>query len=240
MSTDNAKTIASLRTYWCSAVFTDTAHKFKESTALTDYYANQAFQTLMEKYQQPHRKYHNLSHLMFLKSLPSGSDFGKPFDSWFFIERIMFFFYHDSEYFIDPINPILDNEHQSAVGARQDMLNMGFGAVKPEIIDFVCDTIELSNHVAPTSNPKQQFLLDCDLAILGASPSSYLEYTKNIRSEYGVVPQDVWDVKRAEFLEYMLDKENVFQHPFFQRQYEKQARKNMAAELKTYSGKKTR
>jgi len=234
------QTIASLRTYWCSAVFTDTAHKFKESTALRDYYANQSFTRLMACYQEPHRKYHDLNHLVFLKSLPTGSDIGKPFENWFFIERIMFFFYHDAVYRIDPLSPVLDNEHKSAEMARTDMLNMGFGAVKPEIIDFVCETIELSNHATPTSNPKQQFLLDCDLAILGASPELYLDYVKNVRDEYGVIPQDVWNVKRAEFLEYMLKKSTVFQHPFFQKKYEKQARKNMKVELATYSGKKAR
>jgi len=117
------------------------------------------------------------------------------------------------------------------IEANIRMGNMGFYAMGDNTIpDFVCSTIELSTHTNPCDNLQQQELLDCDLAILGAPPLVYFEYVHNVRSEYGVVPQDVWNIKRSEFLNYMLDKPQIFQHPFYRDKYEASARTNMESE----------
>lgn len=218
--------VAKLRDEWKSVIFTNRAEEFRDSSALSDYYANEAFIFLMKCYQSPERKHHNLNHLEFLfKTETPGVWSDKDL-----LIRALFFFFHDCVYKIDPTNPVTDNEHESAVEALVRMEQMGFWKDE-SVMEFVCETIELSNHTSTTNNPLQQFLLDCDLSILASEPREYNDYVRNIRSEYGVIPRSTWVQKRGEFLEYMLSKKTIFQSGFFRGVYESRARKNIQTEL---------
>lgn len=222
---DNAQ-VTLLRAFWAGALFTEAAEEFRDSSALSDYHANETFNFLIRCYQASERKYHNLNHLEFLFKIETPGVWS---DRDLLI-RTLFFFFHDCVYQIDPSNPVTDNEHRSAVEAMVRMQQMGF--MKDEsIIKFVCDTTELSNHTSTTSDPLQQFLLDCDLAILAAEPDEYTSYVHNVRNEYGLVPQSTWVQKRGDFLKYMLNKKSIFQNPHFITHYEKKAIKNMENEL---------
>jgi predicted metal-dependent HD superfamily phosphohydrolase len=221
----DTETTSLLRAYWTSALY-NSAERFRRSNAVFDFHVNQTFEWLMIKYQERHRKYHNLSHLVSLFGFPDvfrpDSDVTK-----FFCEKTLFFFFHDCIYDI----PAIDNEQASAKEARERMVLMGFHTYGDDsILDFVCSAIELSNHASPCDDVLQQELLDYDLAILGTEPSTYLKYTLDVRAEYSAVPQDVWNEKRGEFLNYMLNKPHIFQTEFFQKKYEKNARQNMTAE----------
>lgn len=222
---DNAQ-VKLLRAFWTGALFTEAAEEFRHSSALSAYYANETFNFLITCYQSPERKYHNLNHLEFLFKMETPG-------AWSAKElliRTLFFFFHDCVYQIDPSNPVTDNEHKSAVEALERMKWMGLEKDE-SVIKFVCETIELSNHTSSTNDPLQQFLLDCDLAILGAEPDEYKNYVHNVRNEYGVVSQPIWVQKRGEFLKYMLSKQNIFQSQHFITHYEKKAIKNMEDEL---------
>lgn len=216
--------IAFLRVYWHAAIFTDEAVKFRRENAMSDFYANETFNWLISQYKEPHRKYHNLNHLLFLFKLQIGQEHGYQF----LIEKILFFFFHDYIYDI----PATDNEARSSAEAKKRMLDMGFSAKDfNNIPDFVCNAIELSTHATTHNITLVSELLDADLSILGASEDDYAQYVKNIREEYGVVTQDVWNEKRAEFLEHMLAKPRIFQSVDFYEKYEENARINMNTEL---------
>jgi predicted metal-dependent HD superfamily phosphohydrolase len=218
------KDITFLRTFWHIALFTDEASKFRRSDAMADFHANDTFNWLITQYQEAHRKYHNLNHLLFLFKLPPGTEHGYQF----LVEKILFFFFHDCIYDI----PASDNEARSSVEARKRMLDMGFSTKDfNNIPDFVCNAIELSTHATSNRIFLVSELLDADLSILGAEEEDYKQYIKNIREEYGVVSQDVWNEKRAEFLEHMLEKPRIFQSNEFYDKYEEKARINMKAEL---------
>ena len=212
--------ISLLRAVWASALYHADARHMRYQNPLTDKICNDAFDWLMSKYQENHRKYHNLNHLTFLfglRKIHAGTSFVRT-------RRAMFFFFHDAIYNI----PSSDNELKSAEKARVYMHGMGFTA---QDIDFVYDTIVLSTHTSETSDSMQQELLDADLAILGSDDSIYQKYVQDIRDEYSLVPQDVWNEKRQEFLKYMLDKPKIYQHPLIRIQYEQKARENMLNEL---------
>jgi len=223
-----------LRQSWAKDIFHPDCEEYRVHYALTDYHANQSFDWLMSQYQETHRYYHNLNHLFHLFNTPfERTDYGSS------LIRTLFFFFHDCIYKI----PSSTNEEDSATECEARLSSMGF--VKSESVfnrhkggetrDFVCETILLSKHTQPTNNTFQQELLDADLCILGGNPQEYKEYVTNIRTEYGVVPQNVWNEKRGEFLEFMLTKPRIFQSPLFYGLYEEQARQNMSEELNKYT-----
>lgn len=217
--------IAQLRSEWNNVLLPNWAEEFRYSSALSDFHANETFDFLINCYQSKERKYHNLNHLEFLFDIPKS---GVREDRDLIIET-MFFFFHDCVYEINPLAPVTDNEHKSTLEARPRMERMGFGK-DYSVIEEVCEVIELSNHSTTTNNRLYQWLLDCDLAILATEPYEYQEYVKNIRTEYGTVTQQTWKNKRTEFLEYMLAKKQIFQHPVNSIN-ERKARKNLNEEL---------
>lgn len=217
--------VAKLRDEWNSVLWSNWAKEFRHSSTLNDFYANQEFYFLIHCYQSKERKHHNLNHLEFLFDIPKS---GVREDRDLIIET-MFFFFHDCVYEINPLAPVTNNEHKSALEARPRMERMGFGK-DYSLIEEVCEVIELSNHSTTTNNRLYQWLLDCDLAILATETYEYQEYIKNIRTEYGAVTEQVWKSKRTEFLEYMLAKKQIFQHPVNSNN-EGKARKNLSEEL---------
>lgn len=216
-----------LEARWNSTVFGEGKY-FRHLSLLTAHEARETFKWLMLKYQEPHRSYHNLNHLLFLLRCSYSDTLyaNKAKHREFLVKGNLFIFFHDCIYNI----PALDNEESSAKEAEKRMQLMGFNSV---ITDFVCSTIRLSNHTEKCDDSEQQLLLDYDLAVLGGTPQEYQQYAQDIRNEYGVVSQDVWVEKRGDFLMYMLNKESIFQHPTSIAKYELQARMNLKAELES-------
>jgi predicted metal-dependent HD superfamily phosphohydrolase len=70
------------------------------------------------------------------------------------------------------------------------------------------------------------------LAILGKDDDKYYEYSKNIRLEYGHVPDQIYYEKRKNILHTFLNKDQIFYTSIFQKKYESQARKNISNECK--------
>lgn len=190
-------------------------------------HANEAFDVIMKAYQDGTRYYHNLNHLTFLFNLDKGDP-----STEFQLKRAMFFFFHDYFYFINPSQPVTDNESKSAEVAKYWMLRMGFDQ---SMIDWVCEVICLSNHDGtPCTDQDKLFLLDSDLAILGAENDTYVKYYADVRYEYRAVPEDIWKQKRTDFLNFMLSKSRIFRSDHFYQAMEQLARENMQKELKYY------
>lgn len=223
-----AQQIASLRKIWSEALFSSEAGQFREQSAIADMHANEAFDVIVRAYRESTRHYHNLNHLTFLFDLDKGNP-----STEFQLKRVMFFFFHDYFYHINPSQPVTDNESKSAEVARYWMLRMGF---QQSMIDWVCEVICLSNHDGtPCTDQDKLFLLDSDLAILGAEHDVYVKYFSNVRLEYQAVPMDIWEQKRKDFLNFMLGKTRIFRSDYFYQEREQQARKNMQNELGVWS-----
>jgi predicted metal-dependent HD superfamily phosphohydrolase len=74
--------------------------------------------------------------------------------------------------------------------------------------------------------------LDCDLAILGASPEDYDRYERGIAEEYArVVDPESYRAGRARFLEAFLQKPRFFFTERFHRLFDARARENLARAL---------
>jgi predicted metal-dependent HD superfamily phosphohydrolase len=75
--------------------------------------------------------------------------------------------------------------------------------------------------------------LDIDLSILGQDPIVYQKYTQQVRQEYSWVPQEVYNVKRAEILKRIMGWKSIYRSTHFGMRYEVQAKINLATEIAT-------
>lgn len=75
------------------------------------------------------------------------------------------------------------------------------------------------------------YLLDVDLSVLGKDTQTYLGYTKQIRKEYSIYPDFLYNLGRKKVLQHFLELENIFKTEDFRDKYESQARKNIEFEI---------
>lgn len=72
---------------------------------------------------------------------------------------------------------------------------------------------------------------DADLAILGADPARYDEYTRQIRAEYATVPDDRFRIGRRAVLEQLLDLPTLYATDEGRRRWAVRAESNLRREL---------
>jgi len=122
-----------------------------------------------------------------------------------------------------------DNEEKSAAYAAKILTQL---TVSQPTIDAVTRMIlNTKHHQADPEDIDSQILLDADLAILGASESTYRFYAKGIRREYAWLSNDDYRLGRIDVLKQFFDRSRIyFTEPMFQ-QYEAQARQNMLLEI---------
>lgn len=183
------------------------------------------WQEIFDRYSEPHRHYHTMTHLQSLYRLLL------PFEISVDWHTLLFsLFYHDSIYDV----PSHTNEQASALLAQTRLHAL---KVPPFRIEQVTEIIlATQNHIS--HNKTTQLFLDADLAILGNPPSIYANYLQQIRQEYTIFSDTEYQEGRINFLEAMLGKPQIFYHPMFHKNYEKQAKENLINELYNYRDKK--
>lgn len=184
--------------------------------------AEACWQPIEAAYTAPDRHYHNLDHLqgMIFHFHLYEDLLEEP-------ESVLFsIFYHDLVY--DVARP--DNEAQSAALAAEVLPWLGRSQADIER----CQQFILATQAhAPTEDVDTQYLLDFDLAILGADPIRYEAYTRQIRAEYARFPDEIYRPGRRQVLQRFLARPTIFQTPEFQDQYEAEARENLFAEFQS-------
>jgi predicted metal-dependent HD superfamily phosphohydrolase len=131
--------------------------------------------------------------------------------------------FHDAVY--DPTRA--DNEAVSARLARAAAVEIGWSAGRASTVHRL--VMATAGHHAAL--PDEAVLVDADLAILGAEPKDYAAYVLGVRSEYGHVTDEQWNVGRAEVLHRFLDAPAIFHTAVLRREREARAKANLAAEL---------
>ncbi len=180
---------------------------------------------LVERYAEPHRRYHTAVHIAFvLRNVDAVLD-AEP-DVAPFVDRgavIAAALFHDAIYATDSST----NEFDSAALAARAL---GAAAWDEERVASVVSLIEATaQHSASTL--AEAVLLDADLAVLSSAPDSYRAYVVAIREEYGLVPDAQWRVGRAGVLQGFLDRDRLFATAFMRSRCEQQALANLRAEL---------
>ena len=179
---------------------------------------------IVQRYSEPHRHYHTLDHLdnMVAELIPVMNVIKDRSTT------VMAIAYHDIVY--DVLKQ--DNEEQSAELAYQRLTQLQL----PEQQKETCKTLILATKTHQISG-KEDFNLfvDADLAILGAPPLFYEKYCNQIRQEYKDYPDELYIPGRIKVLNHFLEMSSIYKTRYFKDSYEKQARKNMNAELKLLS-----
>jgi predicted metal-dependent HD superfamily phosphohydrolase len=118
-----------------------------------------------------------------------------------------------------------DNEKRSADLARLWLDH------DPEAMGVVTDLIMATVHPSSPVTNDQMFVVDTDLAILGASKDVYELCSQAVRAEYAWVPEQAYKVGRGKVLEGFLKQDQIYHHPSFIASWEQQARINLAWEI---------
>jgi len=168
------------------------------------------------KYTNPNRYYHSLEHLEYIyKELEEIE-----------LNHILEFsiFYHDIIY--DVKNR--DNEEQSAKIATIELSKLNVPEnIKREVSQLILET---KTHQA--NSEQNRLFLDADLAILGDNYVEYRNYICNIRKEYTIYNDEIYNSGRMKVLEKFLEKEKIYQSEYFYEKYEKKAKYNLSKEYK--------
>jgi predicted metal-dependent HD superfamily phosphohydrolase len=175
---------------------------------------------LASRYSEAHRRYHTLQHL------------SECFDRWRELrehadrpaEVELALWFHDAIY--DTQRG--DNEAQSAILARDTALALG---VPGDSAQRVHDLVMFTCHAGEPAGRDAEALVDTDLSILGAPSTRFDEYERQVRLEYGWVPEATFRERRAVILRQFLDRPHIFATARFRERYEPTARANIARSL---------
>ena len=186
---------------------------------------DQLYGEIEKHYSGKNRFYHNLEHIA---SMLSAAHLLK--DKVPDYDLVLFaIWYHDIIYY--PLKS--DNEEKSAAFAGKALKKLGF---KNDRIRKVKEMIiKTKNHAAYTSSEDYdtQLFLDCDLLILGSERHLYKNYMEQIRKEYHLVPDIIYNKKRRKFLKKFLDSEFIYRIPEYRNSLENKARENLKFEIET-------
>lgn len=175
-------------------------------------------------YSLPERHYHNLEHirhmLILLDEVKAGCADLQALQ--------LAVFYHDIIYDVQRN----DNEAESAAIAGKRLAGLGFKRVG-KVTALILST---QKHEA-AADQDTNYLLDIDLSILGAHEAAYKRYAEQVREEYRIYPDEVYNPGRIRVLQHFLDAAPIFKTDYFYQQLEAQARKNINKEIAQLSGK---
>lgn len=185
------------------------------------------WQLLRDSYAEPHRAYHNLTHIAeCLAQLDSVAGVINPPEHGT-LEMALWF--HDVVY--DTRRH--DNEEASAALAEAQLTQAG---VSRDDITQITHLILATKHSATPPASDAAWIVDIDLAILGAGAVRFDEYEKQIREEYHWVPEPDFRKGRASVLRMLLERNAIYTTPEFQSRYEMAARKNLRRSLEALAG----
>lgn len=121
-----------------------------------------------------------------------------------------------------------DNEALSAEWARQVILDAGGSE---EMAGRVGALIRATDHRAPPGSGDAGLLCDIDLSILGAPHDRFERYERQVRAEYGWVPDRQYREGRAAILRRFLARPRVYATDVFSRRFEDQTKDNLIRSL---------
>jgi len=166
-------------------------------------------------YQEPHRHYHNLTHIA--ASLEELDATGEETPE---LEGAIWF--HDVIY--DPTQS--DNEEASIVWFE----NATAGWLGSETRSVIARLISATDFRSPRSeNADEALMVDIDLAILSADWIAYDAYRRSVRREYEHVPEDAFRAGRAKVMASFLQ-QPIYRTPFYAER-ETEAHANISREL---------
>ncbi len=173
-----------------------------------------------QNYSKKNRYYHSLIHLEnLLQLLTEIQQLIEDYDTLLFT-----LFYHDLIY--DSLKS--DNEKQSSEVAEKRLQQLSIPLDKIE--KCKAQILATKNHNL-SSDEDTNYFTDADLSILGQSWDVYSVYSQNVRKEYSVYPDFMYNSGRKKVLRHFLEMDKIFKTDYFYNKFEQQARINLVKEL---------
>jgi predicted metal-dependent HD superfamily phosphohydrolase len=176
-------------------------------------------------YRAADRHYHGLAHIEAMLAL--AAEYRRLLHDPEAVEAAIWF--HDAIY----DSRAKDNEARSAALAESKLT----GRASPTRLARITTMINATaTHQLPALEDEgaardTAFLLDMDLAILGAGPGAFDAYEQAVRREYDWVEEPMWRAGRASVLKTFLARPRIFHTAEFHRRFEPQARHNIERSL---------
>jgi predicted metal-dependent HD superfamily phosphohydrolase len=183
---------------------------------------------LLARWTEPHRRYHDLSHLRgvleAVDQLVEGAEAADVADDLDAVRLAAW--YHDAVYAGAP-----DDEENSARLAESDLTALG---LDPAFVAEVARLVRLTVEHDPAEDDRNgQLLSDADLAVLGLPPQQYQTNTARVRAEYGHVAEADFRAGRARVIRALLAAPSLYRTERGRRLWEDAARANLSAELRS-------
>lgn len=206
-----------------------------DTLPLTKSAAMELMVTVMSRYTEPHRRFHTLEHLENLFAYMNwykktqGSKLGGWLNEDLLALSILF---HDIVY----VPGSKENEIKSAKIAvdflrRNDFRQASIDTV--ERIILATQTHQMEDNYA--MDPMVALFLDMDLAGLGSDPVEYRRTSSLVADEFtsgknAFSVKAFWEGRQA-WLEGMLNRPQIYNHPEFVEAFERQAKENISEEI---------
>jgi predicted metal-dependent HD superfamily phosphohydrolase len=172
-----------------------------------------------KNYSRSDRHYHTITHLNSM--LTELKIYKGKFDNW---DTIVFAIaYHDLIYCSLKSN----NEERSAEIAIKRLTSISF----PEKLITFCEKLILATKKHEPNDPETNLFTDADLSILGSDSETYKEYSKQIRREYSIYPDIIFNPGRKKVLTNFLKMDKIYKTKEFSDRYELNAKTNIQTEL---------
>ena len=176
------------------------------------------WEDLETAYSSNSRHYHNLNHLAELMDCFETYNSNLQFPD----EVLYALFYHDYIY----SSTRNDNELKSAEYAIE-LLPENSTVNKQIIFDMILST---KDHVC-IGVEDEKWLIDFDLKVLAKAPEDYKIYANQIRKEFSIYPDLLYNPGRKKALKHFLEKEFIYQTDIFRKDFELKARINIQEEI---------
>ena len=185
--------------------------------------ANNLWLEIFTKYSEPKRHYHTIEHLeAMITDLKEVKENITDWDT-----TLLAVFYHDIIYKASSNT----NEADSNKLAKKRLLEISYPVDKIE--KCVAMILATKQHELSQDNDTN-YLIDVDLAVLGKNSEDYLKYTEQIREEYNLYADFMYNSGRKKVLQHFLQMDSIFKTHYFTDKYEKNARVNIENELETF------
>ena len=178
---------------------------------------------LVERYSEPHRRYHDLRHV---RAVVRDAQTLVPLSSKEKGVIILAACAHDVVYDAMPGT----DEQRSAEWARDWLARSQLAWIADRVSTLVLSTVK---HTADPTDLVACALLDADLAVLGSPAADYDAYAAAVRQEYSAVSDNAWRTGRSRMLTSLLERDQLYLTPAGRDRWEAAARRNLTGELDT-------
>lgn len=206
---------------WLQKEWYALASRYSQDDELNSRY----WQDIVKHYSSKQRHYHNLSHI---HSMLIQAENIKASIVDYDVLRFAIW-YHDIIYKSTKKN----NELKSAEFAQNCLKSFDFDEKRVKNVTFLINSTK-NHNVVLDENEDNAYILDIDLSILGTQWNTYKTYIKNIRQEYAIYPDFMYNKGRKKVMLHFLDRKRIYFTKLYHDKFEVQARENIKQEIKLF------